>query len=150
MDQNNHPYGSRDPVFDRDPQKNPETQPDRDQQYNRGQSYNRDPYGRQPLPGNSFARASRTCAIIGLCTFIFVFPGLILGSLAIILGMLSRGGRKKALPPATAGIRIGTFVLILTIGLTIVSLFIVIRQFGSFQNYLDQYMQFVNQYPTSL
>ena len=132
MNQNHHPYGSRDP------------------QFNRAPYGSRDPYDRQQMPGNSLARASRTCAIIGLFTFIFVFPGLILGSLAIILGMLSRGGRKKPLPPATAGIRIGTFVLVLTIGLTLISLAIVIRQYGSFENYLDQYMHLVNQYSTSI
>lgn len=72
--------------------------------YNNGYPYyNKPPYSE---PGSGFASASMILGIISIITsFTFtVYPAFILGSIAIVLGLLSKGRRNKLLSKAQAGI----------------------------------------------
>ena len=96
---------------------------------------------RRPVPPNrnSLATAALICGILGLvlsCTF---YGGLILGGLALIFGLLSRGGRKRAVSSAGGAVILGTVAVILSIVIIAVSFFIVIRLAGGWENFLIMY-----------
>lgn len=83
--------------------------------YNRpGQQYHSSRSSKQPItPPNSFARASMTLAGIALVSvFTFtVFPPIILGALAFILALLSRGAELKMHPSAKTASLLATIAL---------------------------------------
>ncbi|MDE6663749.1 MAG: hypothetical protein K2K46_10465 [Lachnospiraceae bacterium] len=78
--------------------------------------YDRSAYQR-PLaePGSSFATASMIMGIISIiASFTFtVYPAFVLGSIAIVLALLSKGRRPKLLSKATAGVICATCGLVI-------------------------------------
>lgn len=78
--------------------------------------YDRSAYQR-PLaePGSSFASASMVLGIISIISsFTFtVYPAFVLGSIAIVLALLSKGRRPKLLGKAAAGVICATFGLVI-------------------------------------
>ena len=80
-----------------------------------GQSSNSFKTMKEPIvPPNSFARASMVLAGIALVSvFTFtIFPAIILGSLALILALLSRGAELKMHPSAKTATLLVTIALI--------------------------------------
>lgn len=78
--------------------------------------YDRSAYQR-PIaePGSSFATASMILGIISIiASFTFtVYPAFVLGSIAIVLALLSKGRRPKLLSKATAGVICATCGLVI-------------------------------------
>lgn len=78
--------------------------------------YDRSAYQR-PLaePGSSFATASMILGIISIVlSFTFtVYPAFVMGSIAIVLALLSKGRRPKLLSKATAGVICATCGLVI-------------------------------------
>ena len=73
------------------------------------------PVGRTPvIPANAFARASLTIGVIALISvFTFtIFPAVILGSLALILALLSRGAELNFHKTARDGILMSVLALV--------------------------------------
>lgn len=77
-------------------------------------------------PGQTMATVSLVLGIASIFTIITVYPPVILGSLAIVFAILSKGYGKKMLATAKAGIgtAIGGMALIITIIGSFVGLFL--------------------------
>lgn len=77
-----------------------------------------------PEPGSSFASAAMVLGIISIVTsFTFtVYPPFVLGSIAIILAILSKGMRPKMLSKARTGIICAVSGLILNTIITVASM----------------------------
>jgi hypothetical protein len=101
-------------------------------------------YEQTKKSSNSLATASLTCSIFGIL-MTFFGAGFFFGALAIILGLLSRGDRKKATGTARRGIMIGVVALITSIIILAGSYAMIVMQYGSFQNYYDSYMYTIEQ-----
>jgi len=71
------------------------------------------------IPANAFAKASMTLGAIALASvFTFtIFPAVILGSLALILALLSRGAELNFHPTARNGIMLSILALVVNIAL---------------------------------
>lgn len=80
----------------------------------------------QPEPPNALARASKIIGIVAvLSVFSFtVYPAIVLGSLAIILALLSRGASLKLHPSAKTGIQ--TSAIAIGINVALVSVIFII------------------------
>ncbi len=83
----------------------------------------------KPL-ANSLARKAYILGIIGLISvFTFtVYPAMILGSLAIILALLSKGTDKKLHESAKTGVILGTIALAMNIALIGSSFYMIFTQ----------------------
>ena len=69
--------------------------------------YDRSAYQRHPAePGSGFATASMILGIISIisCFTFTVYPAFVMGSIAIVLALLSKGRRPKLLSKAAAGV----------------------------------------------
>lgn len=85
---------------------------------------------RSPRPvtrPNGFATAS---LVLGICAFVSVFtmtvlPPVILGSLSLILGLLSRGSQKKMHSNALAGVIVSASALVINLAICIFSFYTV-------------------------
>ena len=92
------------------------------------------------------ATAALVLGIVSLVTLIFVLPTLVCGSLAIILGLLSKGGESTVDGRGKAGIITGTIALCL-----ITLILIILGAFGSEDNAVNSFerefrMEFQNEY----
>lgn len=92
------------------------------------------------------ATAALVLGIVSLVTLIFVLPTLVCGSLAIILGLLSKGGESTVDGRGKAGIITGTVALCL-----ITLILIILGAFGSEDNAVNTFerefrMEFENEY----
>ena len=73
---------------------------------------------------DNHVRMASTALIVGLLSIpfcFFMYTGIILGGVAIILALLSKGVAKKLLPQAKKGIFYGTIGIILGYGIMITS-----------------------------
>ncbi len=102
----------------------------------------------QPLPPNSrvirlnmFEAASMVLAIGALISCTCFYGAYIMGALAILFALLSRGGQMKMSSKAKFGLIIGILAIVLTTVLTIASVYIAIEEFGSIENALREYSQ---------
>ncbi len=103
-------------------------------------------YYRMPDPrqkGQGFATASM---VLGIIAFVSVFtmtvvPACIFGSLAIILGILSRGSLKTAPGRALAGMIIGACALFINLVLCVFSFYVVFSD----PEIAGQYWEMINQ-----
>ena len=116
--QNNIPYGNGYPnnsYYNNNPNRGNNAYP----------YYNRDTY-QVPYaePGSKLANAAMVLGIISIiASFTFtVYPAFILGSIAIILALLSKGGRTSFFQKARTGIICGTIGLITNAAIIIISL----------------------------
>lgn len=85
----------------------------------------------------SMAIASMALAIAGLVMGCCVYPAIILGSLAIILALLSRGGEMTTNGYAKAGLILGIIAIIFGILFLIYSFIVLFVQFGGLEGYMD-------------
>lgn len=88
----------------------------------------------------SMAIASMALAIAGLVMGCCVYPAIIFGSLAIILALLSRGGERTTSGYAKAGLILGSIAIIFGILFLIYSLTVLFIQFGGLEGYMN-YME---------
>ncbi len=92
----------------------------------------------------SMAIASMALAIAGLVMGCCVYPAIIFGSLAIILALLSRGGEMTTNGYAKAGLILGSIAIIFGILFLIYSLTVLFIQFGGlegYMNYIEELME---------
>ena len=77
--------------------------------------------------------------IMGILAFVLgccVYPAYIFGALAIILALLSRGGERTCSGMARAGMILGILAIILITLLLVFSFLAVLKEYGSFENYM--------------
>ena len=104
------------------------------------------PYYTPPTrhPGSSFATASMILGIIAIISAFFgtVYPPIICGGLAVILGLLSKGNDKAMLPNAKVGVLtaiLGIVVNVLVVGSGIIMLVTNPSYKEDFHRQLNQY-----------
>lgn len=95
------------------------------------------PYPKTPV--NFFETASWVLAIGAILSCTCFYGSYILGALAIVFALLSRGGQMKLSPKAKLGLILGIFAIILTTVVTIGAFYIAIEEFGSIENILREY-----------
>lgn len=88
---------------------------------------------------NFFEAASWALAIAAVFSCLFFYVSYILGALAIVFALLSRGAQMKMSPKAKLGLAIGIFAIILTTVLTVGAVYIAIEEYGSIENILREY-----------
>jgi len=102
-------------------------------------------YTPQPQPRiirlNLFEAASIFLAIGAIISCAFFYGAYIMGALAILFALLSRGGQMKMSSKARLGFILGIVAIVLTTVLTIGSVYIAIEEFGSIENALREYCQ---------
>ena len=99
----------------------------------------------QPKPRvirlNMFEAASMVLAIGALVSCTCFYGAYIMGALAILFALLSRGGQMKLSSKAKFGLILGIVAIVLTTIITTVSVYIVIEEFGSIENVLREYSE---------
>ncbi|MCR5272428.1 MAG: DUF4190 domain-containing protein [Lachnospiraceae bacterium] len=97
-------------------------------------------------PSMSMAKWSMILGIIAICTSMFILPAVILGSLAVILGFLSRGGQQRYPGLAIVGIICGLFGIVSGVVCFIFGFYLLIEQYGSYENFMNAYIEMLNSY----
>ena len=88
----------------------------------------------------SFATAGFVLGLIAALTPYFVFTSLICGPLAIIFGLLSKGGEMTMDIKGKVAVILGIIGLVLTVLIMLVAFRVVILdEFGGFENFLKYY-----------
>lgn len=93
---------------------------------------------------NRFATASFVLGIIGIATGCCVYTSIICGALAVMFAFLSRGGEMTMNTKAKISVILGIVSIILGILIFVSALAIVISQYGSFDAYLNEYNEILN------
>lgn len=88
-----------------------------------------------------FEAASMVCAIGAIVSCTCFYGAYILGALAVLFALLSRGGQMKLSSKAKFGLILGIAAIVLTTVVTIGAYFIAIEEFGSIENVLREYCQ---------
>jgi len=112
-----------------------------EQQFNQDQFHSYEPQFQyqQHRPLNLFEAASWVLAIAAILSCTCFYGSYILGALAIVFALLSRGGQMKMSPRAKLGLILGIFAIILTTVVTIGAVSIALEEYGSFENILREY-----------
>ena len=112
-----------------------------EQQFNQDNFNSYQPqFQHQPYrPLNLFETASWMFAIAAILSCTCFYGSYILGALAIVFALLSRGGQMKMSPRAKLGLILGIFAIILTTVVTIGAVYIALEEYGSFENILREY-----------
>ena len=90
---------------------------------------------------NLFEAASVVLAIGALVSCTCFYGAYIMGALAILFALLSRGGQMKMSSKARLGLILGIIAIILTTVVTIGSVYIAIQEYGSIENVLREYCE---------
>lgn len=90
---------------------------------------------------NMFEAASLVLAVGAILSCTCFYGSYILGALAILFALLSRGGQMKMSSKAKLGLILGIAAIILTTVVTIGAYFIAIEEYGSIENVLREYCQ---------
>lgn len=93
----------------------------------------------------SFGTASMILGIVGIATGCCAYPSIICGALAILFGLLSKGGTMTMTDKGKIGLGLGISSLVLGVLMLIFSFVSVIMTFGSLKNYMDSYMDLFQQ-----
>lgn len=88
---------------------------------------------------NIFEAASITLAIGALLSCTFFYGAYIMGALAILFALLSRGGQMKMSSKAKFGLIAGIGAIVLSTILTVGAFYIAIEEYGSIENMLREY-----------
>ena len=87
----------------------------------------------------SFATAGFVLGLIAALTPYFVFTSLICGPLAIIFGLLSKGGEMTMDTKGKVAVILGIIGLVLTVLIILVAFrVVIIDEFGGFENFLSR------------
>lgn len=123
-----------------DQQFNPYTNPQ-----DSGNQNNQNPYTppqfhfQPPKPVNLFETASLVLSIGAIVSCTCFYGSYILGALAIVFALLSRGGQMKLSPKAKLGLILGISAIILTTVVTIGAFYIAIEEYGSIEGIIREY-----------
>ncbi len=90
---------------------------------------------------NMFEAASMILAIGALISCTCFYGAYVMGALAILFALLSRGGQMKMSSKARFGLIVGIIAIVLTTVVTIGSVYIAIEEFGSIENVLREYCE---------
>ena len=114
-----------------------------DQQYYNQQPYNQQ-YSPKP-PGDRHSRSMETASfVLGLISFAAcscLYISIASGALAILLGLLSKGGEHTTSNKALAGIILGILGLVFTVVIYAASFAIAISTYGSIEGILKAYCE---------
>lgn len=88
---------------------------------------------------NFFETASMVLAIGALVCCTCFYGAYIMGAMAILFALLSRGGQMKMSTKARLGLILGIIAIILTTVVTIGAFYIAIEEYGSIENLLRDY-----------
>ena len=124
-----------------EPNYNPfEQTPEGENQYQQP-NFNYNPRQQPPriIHLNMFEAASMVLAIGALVSCTCFYGAYILGALAILFALLSRGGQMKMSSKAKFGLIVGIAAIVLTTVVTIGAVYIAIEEFGSIENVLREY-----------
>jgi len=94
----------------------------------------------------TMANWSNTLGIIALATSPCILPSLIVGPIAIILGLLSRGGQDNLPPRAKMGVILGAVGLVAGIGIFAYEYYSLIQMYGSMEGIMEEYIRILNSY----
>lgn len=114
-----------------------------DQQFYNQQPYNQ-PYNSMPprdRRSSSMETASLVLGLISLTTCSCLYISIACGALAILLGLLSKGGANSVTSKAQAGIIMGILGLVFTIVIYAASFAIAISTYGSIEGILKAYCE---------
>ena len=89
----------------------------------------------------SMANASIILGITALFTCSCIYLSIVCGSLGIILALLSRGGEKNSSTRAILGLVLSGIGLFLTIAIYFAAFLAIIVQYGSIDNFMQEYMK---------
>ena len=126
MNENYNPYTTP-------PESNPHKQP------NEGPLYAHIP---QPTsPGSGFELSALIFGFLSILSCSILYVSVILGALAILFALLSRGGKQKLSPRAKLGLILGIIGMVLTVLLSVYAFYLAFTQYGSIENLLREYCQ---------
>lgn len=111
------------------------------------------PQGYQNKRSDSLGTAAVVLGIIAVVTPYFVYTSFIGGSLAIILGLLSKGGELKTDTRGKIAIVLGIISLVLVTLIVIVAFNYIIASYGGLDNLMDYYNNSIDpfsSYPDTL
>ena len=106
------------------------------------------PYSYNPYPNPGYGNRPQTnpmetvafiLSIISIATSTCFFLSLPMGSMAVVLALLSRGGQMKLGTKAKFAVVLGILGIVLTISLLIIGIMTILREYGSFEAYLRAY-----------
>ncbi len=101
--------------------------------------YGYPPYGYNPYRrSNSFETTSMALGFASLFSSVYFFLSFPLGALAAIFALLSRGGKMEMGSKATLGLILGIAGLVVTVVLYVMTLYVGIQEYGSFENLLRE------------
>ena len=75
-------------------------------------------------------------SIVSIATSTCLPLSLPLGSIAVVLALLSRGGQMRLGPKAKFAVALGILGIVLTISMLIIDMISILREYGSFEAYL--------------
>ena len=114
---------------------NPYENPEKQQHFQNGEpspSWNQ-PQAR-PLPqANYFEMAAWACGIGAIFSCLSIYGPFVLGSLAILFALLSRGGQMTMSKKARQGLLLGTAGMILTIVIFVAAWQFALKEYGSIE-----------------
>lgn len=90
---------------------------------------------------NNLSMLAFICGIMSLVTVCCMYSGIVLGALGILFGLLSRGKADRPSFHGRMGMYLGIAAIAATIVLYLSSYVSVIAQYGSFAEYLQEYME---------
>lgn len=99
---------------------------------------------------SAFTMASLVLGIVALATGCCVYTAIICGALAVMFALLSRGGERTMSNKAKIGLGLGIAGIVLGLLMLVSAFAYIFVQFGSFENYMDYYFDFMKEIPQSL
>lgn len=90
---------------------------------------------------NGFERAAIILAVGALFSCTLIYGAYILGALAILFALLSRGAQMKLSTNAKIALILGIFAIVLSTVLTIAGFYFAIEMYGSIENALREYCE---------
>ena len=96
---------------------------------------------RRPIKRNGFETAAIILAVGALFSCTLIYGAYILGALAILFALLSRGAQMKLSTNAKIALIVGIFAIVLSTVLTIAGFYFAIEMFGSIENALREYCE---------
>lgn len=90
---------------------------------------------------NAFTTASICLSVAAIISSSFFYCAYPLGALAILFALLSKGGTMHMSKKAKWGFFLGIAAIVLSTIFTVVAVYIVLEEYGSFENILIEYCQ---------
>lgn len=90
----------------------------------------------------SMEKAALVLSIVSIVSCLYFYVSIPAGALAIILGLLSRGGNTELGQRAKIGTTIGIFSIVFTIIIYTISISYAFYQYGTLENIINAYSQY--------